>query len=392
MVNIFSDDPRMDTLQYKAPTNVLAGHGMLAGLPQAVVSLGCRRAMILTDAGVRQAGLTQLVENALCDFCVGVFDDIPADSDLATVDAATAKARELDADCIVSVGGGSVIDTAKAVCVTLKNGGEANDYIALMRLTEPQTPHIAIPTTAGTGSEVTNVAVIHNTKLDRKVYIVDANIIPNVAILDPRMTIGLPAPLTAATGMDAITHAVEALTSTLAETVCDGQALHALRLMKEFLPRAVANGEDEHARIQVSVAACMAGWAFSTAQVGLAHSMAHTIGALHHAHHGTVCGIVLPKVMRFNTDHAADKLAMAGQALGVDTADMTDHDAALAAADAVEALMREIKHPMTLRELGVPEDALEADAMHALADTATLFNARPVSDPADVLGLLRQAF
>src|SRR5664279_1373132 len=131
-MNLFSDDPRVDTLQYKAPTNVLAGHGTLAGLPQAVVSLGCRRAMILTDAGVRQAGLTQLVQNALCDFCVGVFDDIPADSDLATVDLATAKARELGADCIVSVGGGSVIDTAKAVCVTLKNGGEANDHIALM--------------------------------------------------------------------------------------------------------------------------------------------------------------------------------------------------------------------------------------------------------------------
>jgi aldehyde dehydrogenase (NAD+) len=392
MMNLFSDDPRVDALQYRAPTNVLAGHGTLAGLPQAVVSLGCRRAMILSDAGVRQAGLTQLVQNALCDFYVGAFDDIPADSDLATVDAATGKARELGADCIVSVGGGSVIDTAKAVCVTLKNGGEANDYIAALRLTEPQTPHIAIPTTAGTGSEVTSVAVIHNTKLDRKVYIVDANIIPNVAILDPRMTITLPAHLTAATGMDAITHAVEALTSTLAQTVCDGQALHALRLMKEFLPRAVANGEDEQARIQVAVAACMAGWAFSTAQVGLAHSMAHTIGALHHAHHGTVCGIVLPKVMRFNAAHAADKLAMAAQALGVDTTDMTDHEAALAAADAVEALMREIKHPMTLRELGVPEGALEADALHALADTATLFNARPVNDVAEVLELFRQAF
>ena len=392
MVNIFSDDPRMDALQYKAPTNVIAGHGTLAGLPQAVVGLGCRRAMIMTDAGVTQAGLVTLVQNALCDFYVGVFDDIPSDSDLATVDAATAKARALGADCIVSVGGGSVIDTAKAVCVTLKNGGEVNDYMAYMRLTEPQTPHIAIPTTAGTGSEVTNVAVIHNTRLDRKVYIVDPNIIPNVAILDPRMTMGLPARLTAATGMDAVTHAVEALTSTLAETVCDGQALHALRLMKEFLPRAVANGEDEQARIKVSVAACMAGWAFSTSQVGLAHSMAHTIGTLHHAHHGTVCGIVLPKVMRFNADHAADKLAMVAQALGVDITGLSDHDAALAAADAVEALMREIKHPMTLREIGVPEDALEADALHALADTATLFNARPVSDPADVLGLLREAF
>jgi len=336
-MSLFSDDPRVDWLQYLAPTKVLAGHGTLAGLPQAVVSLGCRRAMILTDVGVRQAGLTQFVQDALCDFCVGVFDDIPADSDLATVDAATARARELTADCIVSVGGGSVIDTAKAVCVTLKNGGEANDHIALMRLTEPQIPHIAIPTTAGTGSEVTNVAVIHNRKLDRKVYIVDTNIIPDVAILDPRLTMTLPARLTAATGMDAITHAVEALTSTLAQTVCDGQALHALRLMKEFLPRAVANGEDEQARIQVSVAACMAGWAFSTAQVGLAHSMAHTIGTLHHAHHGTVCGIVLPKVMRFNAEYAAPKLAMAAQALGVDTTNMSDHDAALAAADRLAA-------------------------------------------------------
>ncbi len=391
-MSIFSDDPRIDALQYKAPGQVLAGHGMLASLPQAVVALGCKRAMVLTDTGVRQAGLAELVQNALCDFYVGIFDDVPADSDLSTVDSATAKARELGADCIVSVGGGSVIDTAKAVCVTLKNGGEANDHVAFMRLTEPQTPHICIPTTAGTGSEVTNVAVIHNAKLDRKVYIVDEHIIPNVAILDPRFTITLPARLTAATGMDAITHAVEALTSTFAQTVCDGQALHALRLMKEHLPTAVANGEDEQARIQVAVAACMAGWAFTTAQVGLAHSMAHTIGALHHAHHGTVCGIVLPKVMRFNAEFAAPKLAMAAQALGVDTTAMSDHDAALAAADAVESLMREIKHPMGLRELGIPEDALEVASLHALADTATLFNARPVNDPRDVLELLRQAY
>lgn len=391
-MKVISDDPRIDALQYMAPTNVLAGHGTLAGLPEAIVALGCRRAMIVTDRGVRQAGLAQLVEDALCDLSVGMFDDVPSDSDLATVDTATAQARELGADCIVSVGGGSAIDTAKAVCVTLKNGGEVNDYVAIMRLTEPQTPHVAIPTTAGTGSEVTNVAVIHNSRLDRKVYIVDPKIIPNVAILDPRFTISLPPRLTAATGMDAVTHAVEALTSTLAQTVCDGQALHALRLMKEFLPRAVVNGKDEQARIETSVAACMAGWAFSTAQVGLAHSMAHTVGTLHHVHHGTACGIMLPKVMRFNVDFAADKLAMAAQALGVDTARMTERDAALAAADAVEALMRKIDHPTTLREVGVPVDALEADAFHALGDIATLFNARPVSDPADVLGLLRKAY
>jgi lactaldehyde reductase len=120
--------------------------------------------------------------------------------------------------------------------------------------------------------------------------------------------------------------------------------------------------------------------------------MAHTIGTLHHAHHGTVCGIVLPKVMRFNAEYAAPKLAMAAQALGVDTTKMSDHDAALAGADAVESLMREIKHPMGLHELGIPEDALEAASLHALGDAATLFNARPVNDPRDVLELLRQAY
>ncbi len=391
-MKIVSDDPRVDYVQYHAPTNVLAGHGSLAGLPQAVVNLGCRRAMIITDPGVRGAGLADLAVEALSEFYAGIFDDVPSDSDLTTVDAATAHARDIGADCIVSVGGGSVIDTAKAVCVTLKNGGLANDYVAIMRLTEHQTPHIAIPTTAGTGSEVTNVAVIHNSDLDRKVYIVDPRIIPDVAILDPRFTLGLPPALTAATGMDAVTHAVEALTSTLAEAVCDGQALHALRLMHEFLPRAVADGSDERARTQVAIAACMAGWAFTTAQVGLAHSMAHTIGTLHHVHHGTACGIVLPHVMRYNADHAAAKLAMAAEALGVDTKGMGDHEAALAAADAVEDLMRRIGHPTTLHEVGVPSDALGSDALHALGDIATLFNARPVLDPGDVQGLLQAAF
>ena len=217
--------------------------------------------------------------------------------------------------------------------------------------------------------------------------------IPDVAILDPCFTLGLPAGLTASTGMDATTHAIEALTSRISQTICDGQALHALRLIRANLPRAVKNGPtDEEARLNMSVAAAMAGWAFTTAQVGLAHSMAHTIGAMHHVHHGTACGIMIPKVMRFNVDHAADKLAMAAQALGVDTAAMDTRAAALAAADAVEDLMREIGHPMTLRELGVPESSLEPAAFHALGDSATLFNARPIGDPAEVIQLFHQVY
>ncbi len=229
--------------------------------------------------------------------------------------------------------------------MTLKNGGKANDHIAIYRLQEPQTPHIVIPTTSGTGSEVTNVAVIKSKTAGRKVYIVDRFIMPNTAILDPRFTMTLPPGLTATTAMDAMTHAVEALTSIMSQPICDGQALQAVRLIRDNLPKVVANGKDEKARNNLQIAATMAGWAFTIAQVGLAHAMAHTVGILHNVPHGAACGIVLPAVMRFNVDFAADKLAMAAQALGVNTHGMDDRSAALAAADAVEALMKRAATP-----------------------------------------------
>ncbi|RPH87148.1 MAG: aldehyde dehydrogenase family protein [Desulfobacteraceae bacterium] len=391
-MGILNDNLKVPFIQYLSPTLVIGGHGCLPSIAKVVTTLNCRRALILTDAGVRKAGLTKLVEEALADFCVGVFDPIAQDTDLDTVDAAVALARDLQADCIVSVGGGSVIDTAKAVCVTLKNGGRANDHIALARLTEPQTPHIVIPTTSGTGSEVTNVAVIKSKTAGRKVYIVDPYIVPNAAILDPRFTMTLPPGLTVTTAMDAMTHAVEALTSTLSNAICDGQALQAIRLIGENLPKVVADGQDEKARGNLQVAATTAGWAFTIAQVGLAHAMAHTVGILHNVPHGAACGIVLPKVMRYNVDFAADKLALVAQALGVNIIGMDDRTAALAAAAAIETLMEKTGHPLRLRDVGVPEEGLGICAFHAIADAAALFNARPVSDPMEVFALYQQAY
>jgi aldehyde dehydrogenase (NAD+) len=389
---LLSDYKKVEGFGYNCPTNVVAGHGSLASISKAVVDLGCHKALILTDQGVRKAGLAQPVQDALADFCVGIYDKIMSDPDLETVDAATTMARELKADCIVSIGGGSVIDTAKGVCVTLKNGGKANDYLNFLVLTEPQTPHIAIPTTAGTGSEVTNIAVLTSKGAGRKLFIVDTRIMPNVAILDPRFTMSLPKDMTVSTAMDAMTHAIEAMTSTMANKICDGMALQAIRLINENLPLAVADGKNEKARLNLQLAATMAGWAFTIAQVGLAHGMAHTIGTLHHVPHGAACGIVLPKVMRYNVDHAADKLAQVAQALGVNTTGMTERDAALAAADAVEALMIKVGHPMRLRDMGVPEENLAICAFHAIADTAVLFNGRPVSDPNEVLQIYTQAY
>ncbi len=389
---ILSDPTKMAFTAYDCPTSVIAGHGTLASIYKAIVNLGCSRALILTDHGVRDAKLAQLVQDALVDFYTGVFDEIPQDPDLDTVDAAVATARDLKADCIVSVGGGSVIDTGKAVCVTLKNGGKANDHMALYRLREPQTPHIAIPTTAGTGAEVTNVATVKSKIAGRKLYIVDTRIMPNVAILDPRFTMTLPPLLTATTAMDAMSHAIEALTSTISNTICDGHALQAIRLIKANLPSVVTDGHNEQARLNMQLAATMAGWAFTIAQVGLVHAMAHTIGVLHNVPHGAACGIILPEVMRFNVDYASDKLVLAAQAFGINTVGMPEREAAFAAADAVEALMRQVNHPMRLRDVGVSEDTLMMAAFHAIVDTPVLFNARPVSDVQEIFALYRQVY
>jgi len=202
----------------------------------------------------------------------------------------------------------------------------------------------------------------------------------------------LPKEMTVATAMDAMTHDVEALSSLMANLICDGLALHAIRLINENLPLVAKDGKNEKARLNMQVAATMAGWAFGVAQVGLAHAMAHTIGTLHHVPHGAGCGIVLPKVMRFNVDHATSKLALVAQAMGVDTEGMKERDAALAAADAVEALMKKVGHPMKLREVGVTEENLPICAFHALGDSNIMFNPRPAGDPAAILQIFKEAY
>lgn len=389
---LMSDNKKIEGFAYIAPTRLMVGKGALGSIHKVVTDLQCKKALILTDRGVKQAGLAQIVENCLIEYCVGVYDEIPPDPDLVAIDKACDYARQVQADCIVSVGGGSVIDSAKAICVTLTNGGTANQHLNLMMLEGPQMPHICVPTTSGTGSEVTNVAVITSGGAGRKLFIVDPWITPNAAILDPRMTVSLPGMMTVTTAMDAMTHAVEAMTSIMSNPVCDGHAIQAIKLIRENLPKVVAEPGNEKARLNLQIAATMAGWAFTIAQVGLAHGMAHTLGTLHHLPHGAACGIVLPKVMRYNVDFATDKLASVAQAMGVNTLGMDQKTAALAAADAIETLMKETGHPMKLSEEGLKEDDLLVCAFHAIADTATLFNARPVNDPNDVMELYKQAF
>ncbi|MEW6261833.1 MAG: aldehyde dehydrogenase family protein [Thermodesulfobacteriota bacterium] len=386
------DYPPTTSFQFINPTKVNSGPGSLASLSHEVSRLGGTRAYILTDRGVSEAGLAEMVRRALGDYYAGVFQDIPQDTGLETVDAAVDAARAAGADLLVSVGGGSVIDTGKWAAVVLREGGRAVDHYAFYRLTRPPIPQIVIPTTSGTGSEATNAAVIKHHALNRKVFMADHLLFPQVAILDPAMVVSLPPGLTATTAMDALTHAAEAMMSIRSNLICDGHGLQAISLIAGNLRRAVTDGQDIEARSSLQVAATVAGMAFSIAGVGLAHAMAHTVGALHGVPHGAACGIMLPKVMRFNAEYAGKALVRIARALGVETRSMKENEAALAAAEALETLMKEVGAPLRLRDMGVPEEALPICAFHAIVDPCVIFNPRRVADPNEVLELFRQVF
>jgi alcohol dehydrogenase class IV len=323
--------------------------------------------------------------------CVGVFDEVVEDSGYTVVDKAVEFCRSVKADILVSLGGGSSIDTAKGVAVTLTNGGKAIDNVTIYKLVDPLIPHIAIPTTAGTGSEVTNIAVIKNEEIGRKFNIAENVIYPNVAILDPHLTVSLPKILTAATGMDALSHAIDGMCSIMRNTICTGHGLNAIRLIAKYLPIVVENGHDVQARMQMQLAASTAGWAFSIPSTILTHSLAHAIGAKYKIHHGTLCGLFLPHVMRFNKDYCTDELAAIAEAMGVKVDAMSKVDAASAAADAVADLIKKIGLPTRMRDLKIVEADISMIALDAMTEIPTLANPRRCTVPL-VEEVIREAF
>jgi alcohol dehydrogenase class IV len=276
------------------------------------------------------------------------------------------------------------------VAVCLGAGGKIIDHVGVHMLRGQPVPHVVIPTTAGTGSEVTNTAVIHHIDAGRKVYVLDDKMIPDVAILDPMLTTGLPHALTASTGMDALTHAIEAAVSRTPNAISEGLALQAIRMIAETLPVVVEKPQDLEARVQMQLASTMAGWAFNVAGVGLVHGMSHALGARHRVPHGTANGILLPHVMRYNADAAAPKLALVARALGV-TAPGSDRELALLAAQAVADLLKRIKHPLKLSEVGVPESDFGACAALAAQDGATMTNPRPPRGAGEIVAVYREA-
>ena len=387
-----SYDPDLNFV-FWSPTKIVFGENTALDVAMEVESLKCKKALIVTDRDlVKNTDLPEKIKKALGNLCVGIFSDVEPDSGLHIVNQGAKIGKELGADCIVSVGGGSAIDTAKGMAILLKEGGRLQDYAGFQVLTRPQTPHIVIPTTAGTGSEATYIAVIKDHEEGRKLLFGDYNILPNVAILDPKMTEGLPPRLTAATGMDAMCHAIEALHSLQRQPITDGLALHAIRLIKEFLPRAVKDGKDMAARGQMLIAANMAGSAFSNAQVGLVHALAHTVGAKFKVHHGLANSILLPPCIEYNADACGDVYLNVLSALGVKIEGVSPDRAGCILADRIADFTRGLGLPQKLREVGVSEDGLHECSEIALSDGAIVYNPKFICDSAEVLKVYRQAW
>ncbi len=375
------------------PTKIVFGENTVLDIGIEVESLKCKRALIVTDRDLaKNTDLPEKVKRALGPLCVGVFSDVEPESGLHIVNRGANLGRELKADCLVSVGGGSAIDTAKGMAILLKEGGRLQDYAGFQVLSRPQTPHLVIPTTAGTGSEVTYLAVIKDHEENRKLLFGDYHILPNVAILDPKMTEGLPPRLTAATGMDAMSHAIEALHSLQREPMADGLALHAIRLIKEFLPRAVENGKDMVARGQMLIAANIAGAAFSNAQVGMVHALAHSVGARFSVHHGLANSILLPPCLRFNADACGEIYLNILSAFGVNAKKIEPSQAGGMVADKIAEFTMRLGLPQRLREVGVPEEGLRECSELALSDGAIVYNPKFISDSTEVLKVFQEAW
>ena len=375
------------------PTKIVFGENTALDVAIEVENLKCKKALVVTDRELaKNTDIPERIKKVLGNLCVGIFSDVEADSGIHIVNQGAKLGKELGADCLVSVGGGSAIDTAKGIAIVLKEGGKLQDYAGFQVLTRPQTPHIVIPTTAGTGSEVTYVAVIKDHEEGRKLLFGDYNILPNVAILDPKMTEGLPPRLTAATGMDAMCHAIEALHSLQREPIADGMALHAIRLIKEFLPKAVENGKDMMARGEMLIAANMAGIAFSNAQVGIVHALAHSVGAKFKVHHGLANSILLPSCLRYNADACGEVYLDILSALGVNIEGIQPDKAGDVVADKIIEFTKKLGLSQRLRDVGVPEEGLKECSELALSDGAIVYNPKPIFDPAEILKLYQKAF
>ena len=356
---------------------------------------GYVRAFVVTDKDLIRFGVAGKVTGVLDEAGIAyeIFSDLKPNPTVKNVQAGVEAFRRSGADAIVAIGGGSAMDTAKAVGIIAANPafGDVVSLEGMAPTANRSVPVFALPTTAGTAAEVTINYVITDEANTKKMVCVDPKDIPAVAIIDAELMAAMPRGLTAATGMDALTHAIEGYITKGAWTLTDMFELKAVELIARWLPAAVENGADTEAREGMAVAQYIAGMGFSNVGLGLVHGMAHPLGAFYDIPHGVANALLLPYVMQYNMESSLVKFGDVARAMGVDTAGMDTRQAAQAAVDAVRELDVRVGIPQRLSSLGVREEDLPRLAASALADVCTPGNPRDTSAE-EILALYREAF
>ncbi len=361
------------------PTVSLMGIGSYKEIGKQVKALGGKKPFICTDKGITKAGITQKIVDLIkqdAGVDTVIFDGtVPNPTDM-NVHEGLKIFKDKKCDLIISLGGGSAHDCGKGIGIVSTNGGHIRDFEGVNKSTKSMPPFIAVNTTAGTASEMTRFCIITNTSNHVKMAIVDWRVTPNVAINDPLLMVGMPPALTAATGMDALTHAVEAYVSTIATPVTDACALQAIRLIATNLRAAVANGADMLARDNMAYAEYLAGMAFNNASLGYVHAMAHQLGGFYDLPHGVCNAILLPHVERFNLIAKVDRFVEMAQAMGENVEGLSPRDAAELALIAIKQLSIDVGIPSGLAELGVKTKDLKTMALNAQKDACGFTNPR----------------
>ncbi len=385
--------------QFYCPIKILSGQQAVSNIPFEMELLGCKKAMVVTDKGVVDAGLIDIVKAAFADSDreIGyIFDEVPPDSSNHIVNKLAELFEKEGCDCFLAVGGGSSMDTAKGADIMVSEG--ADDLLKVQgveNITHDLKPLIAVPTTAGTGSEVTKAAVVYNEEKNIKMLFVADKLYPSVAVVDPRMTATLPPKITAATGMDALTHAIEAYTCLQKNPIDDMFAKTAIDLIRRYLVRATESGKDKEARMGMANAALLAGIAFSNSQVGMVHSLAHGCGGVSRVPHGVANAILLPWVLEYNLDKVPEYIAEISGALGGSGEYLEPKDQAKVTISLVRNLLTRLNQicgfPTRLRDAGVTEDKLPAIAKAAINDGAHTYNPKDLTYEV-ALETLKKAF
>ncbi len=378
--------------EFFVKSDITFGRDSIKELPKIVKGYKAKKVMLVYDAGVKFAGIADTVLNSLkeADVQIVIFDKVIPNPTNEIVEEAAAIAKKEEVNAFVAVGGGSSIDLAKAINVLMTNQGVIGQYGGIGMVENDLLPLIAVPTTAGTSSEITNVSALIDTEKVIKYVVIDNKLVPSKVIIDPEFTRTMPASVTASTGMDAITHAVESYISNMATPLTEYNSLQGLKIIYHNLPSVVKDGDDMEAREQMMLGCVITGFGFSNANLGLVHGIAHTLSAHFQLAHGMANATVLPYVIAFNAESCPEKMVELAKAIDLPLSGNIDADKYLLSEELLK-LTKELGIK-TLSEQGITEEDFDMIAEDVLSEPVLNFNPRQNVTKEDVLAILKKAY